>query len=448
LEFPAKQERRKEKGEFGMTNDKKTEHKMGRRQFLGATAAAGFMIIKPHLVRGTAANSQVQMGVLGCGGRGTAVASGFVTNTNTRIVALADLFEDQLAKGQRRFDALQKDKGYAPIASDQLFKGPKAYEQIIASKEPDFILITTPPYFHPQHLEAVVAGGKHVYCEKPVGVDVSSALRVISIGERAKGKLSLAVGFQIRNATPFVELTRRIHNGAIGKISSGQVYYYAGHIDRPDWPGASEPERRLRNWVWDRVLSGDIIVEQNIHVIDVTNWVMQAHPLSASGGGGRNVRTDAGDCFDGFNLTFNYPDDVHITFSSTQFNKGWWDVCERFFGSKGVSEAHYEAPVAIYGEEPWDFFKGAGTEAKPSGEFSTAGTFKGALDDADPMKQKAFIESITSGNFLNQAALGAESALTAMLGRTAAYTGRSVTWDELLNSNETWDAHLDISKMG
>jgi myo-inositol 2-dehydrogenase/D-chiro-inositol 1-dehydrogenase len=429
-----------------MMNDKKSEQKMGRRQFLGATAAAGLMIIKPQLVRGTAANSQVQMGVLGCGGRGSAVGSGFVKNTNTRIVALADLFEDRLARGQRRFDALQKEKGYAPISPSQLFKGPKAYEQIIASKEPDFILVTTPPYFHPQHLEAVVAGGKHVYCEKPVAVDVNGAQRVISIGERAQGKVSLAVGFQIRNATPFVELTRRIHNGAIGKISSGQVYYYAGHIDRPAWPNASEPERRLRNWVWDRTLSGDIIVEQNIHVIDTTNWMLQGHPVEASGGGCRNVRTDAGDCFDGFNVTFTYPDNVHVTFSSTQFNKGWWDVCLRFFGSKGVSEAHYEAPVAIYGDEPWDFFKGAAV--KPSGEFSTAGTFKGALDDADPMKQKAFIESITGGNFLNQAALGVESALSAMLGRKAAYTGRVVSWDELLSSNETWDAHLDISKMG
>ncbi len=431
-----------------MVKNKKDEHKLDRRQFLGATAAAGLMIIKPELVRGTAANSAVTLGLLGCGGRGTAVATGFVDNTNTRVVALADLFEDKLAKGRKHFDEHQKAKGYAAIDAGQLFKGPHAYEQIIASKQPDFILVTTPPYFHPQHLEAVVDGGKHVYCEKPVAVDVSGAQRAINAGQKAMGKLSLAVGFQIRNATPFVELTRRIHNGAIGKISSAQVYYYAGHIDRPEWPGASAPEARLRNWVWDRVISGDIIVEQNIHVIDVTNWVLQGHPVKASGGGARKVRNDAGDCYDGFNVTFTYPEDVHVTFSSTQFDKGWWDVCERFFGSKGVSEAHYDAPVAIYGDEPWDFFKGTGAAATPSGEFSTAGTFKGALDDADPMKQKAFIDSITSGNFLNQAALGAESALSAMLGRKAAYTGRVVTWDELLSSNETWDAHLDLEKMG
>ncbi|MBI1941652.1 MAG: Gfo/Idh/MocA family oxidoreductase [Acidobacteria bacterium] len=418
---------------------------MGRRQFLGATAAAGLMIMKPELVRGTAANSAVRLGVLGCGGRGTAVATGFVNDTGSRVVALADVFEDQLAKARKHFDDHQKAKGYAAIDAKQLFKGPKACEQIVASKEADFVLVTSPPYFHPEHLEAAVAAGKHVYLEKPVAVDVPGAQRVMRLGEKAKGKLSLAVGFQIRNATPFVELTKRIHGGALGKISSAQVYYYSGHINRPDWADASVPERRLRNWVWDRVLSGDIIVEQNIHVIDVTNWVLQGHPIKAAGAGGRNIRHDDGDCFDHFNVTYTYPDDVHVTFSSTQANKGWWDVCERFFGSKGVSEAHYEAPVAIYGDEPWDFFKGAA--AKPSGEFSTAGTFSGALDDADPMKQKAFIESITSGNFLNQATQGAESALSAMLGRMAAYTGRVVTWDEMLSSNESWDAHLDLEKM-
>jgi predicted dehydrogenase len=425
--------------------DNKTDRKMGRRQFLGATAAAGLMIVKPELVRGTAANSALRLGVLGCGGRGTAVATGFVDNTNTRVVALADLFEDQLAAGRKHFDEHQKAKGYAAIDAKQLFKGPKAYDQIVASKEVDFVLVTTPPYYHPLHLEAVVAAGKHVYLEKPVAVDVSGAQRVISLGEKAKGRLSLAVGFQIRNATPFVELTKRIHNGALGKISCAQVYYYTGHINRPEWPGASVPERRLRNWVWDRVLSGDIIVEQNIHVIDVTNWVLQGHPLKASGAGGRTIRNDDGDCFDHFNVTYTYPNDVDVTFSSTQSNKGWWDVCERFFGSKGVSEAHYEAPVAIYGDEPWDFFKGGA--AKQAGEFSTAGTFSGSLDDADPQKQKSFVESITSGNFQNQAAQGAESALSAMLGRKAAYSGQVVTWDELLSSNETWDAHLDLGKM-
>src|SRR2546429_64076 len=132
-----------------------------------------------------------------------------------------------------------------------------------ASKEVDAVVIATPPYYHPQHLEAIVAGGKHVYLEKPVAVDVPGALKVIEIGKGAEGKLSLDVGFQIRDCPPFVELVKRIHNGAIGNIVCGEAHYLAGYIDRPAWPNASPVEKRLRNWVYDRVLSGDIIVEQN-----------------------------------------------------------------------------------------------------------------------------------------------------------------------------------------
>jgi predicted dehydrogenase len=420
--------------------------KMGRREFLGKAAAAGLLVLQPRLVRGSEANSALRLGILGCGGRGTAVGTSFVDNTPTRVVALADLFADQLEAARKLFDRQQQAKGYPALETSQLFRGPAAYQQIAASKAVDAILITTPPYFHPRHLEAVVEAGKHVYCEKPVAVDVPGTQRVLRIGEKAQGKLSLDVGFQIRNAPPFVELTRRIHAGALGKIACAQVYYYAGAIDRPEWPNASAEEKRLRNWVWDRTLSGDILVEQNVHVIDTCNWVLQAHPVQASGAGGRKARTDPGDCYDHFNLTFTYPDELHVTFSSTQFEKGWWDVCERFFGTKGVSEAHYTNPVAIYGDEPWDYFKSSGAQQEKAGEFSVAGTFKGALDQADSEKQKAFVESITSGNFHNQAEQGAMSALSAMLGRTAAYTGKVVTWEELLKSEEVYDPKIDLEK--
>src|SRR5208283_1745604 len=190
------------------------KNKVGRREFLGAAAAASVMLIKPQLVRGTAANSQVRFGILGCGGRATDEGSSFVENAGARVTAIADLFADQLEKGRMHFDGLQQAKGYAPIDPAQLFKGPNAYQEIAASKEVDFILITTPPYFHPHHLETVVDAGKHVYCEKPVAVDVPNAHRVIKIGEKAQGKLSLAVGFQIRMAPPMVELTRRLQAGA------------------------------------------------------------------------------------------------------------------------------------------------------------------------------------------------------------------------------------------
>ncbi|MEN6602187.1 MAG: gfo/Idh/MocA family oxidoreductase, partial [Bryobacteraceae bacterium] len=257
----------------------------------------------------------------------------------------------------------------------------------------------------------------------------------------------VAVGFQIRHATPFVELAKRVHAGALGIPVCGLTYYYAGAIARPEWPGVSPATRRLRNWVHDRVLSGDIIVEQNIHIIDVTNWMLQGHPLKAVGAGGRVGRDDKGDCFSHFNCQYTYPGDVHITMNSTQFIKGSWSVAMQYFGTRGNAEAHYDSPVCITGAEPWEFPIQTKAGQITDSKAAVTGSFKGALDDADPNKQRAFIASITSGNLLAQAELGAESALSAMLGRTAAYTGREVTWDDLLRSNEVWDAKLDIARV-
>jgi myo-inositol 2-dehydrogenase / D-chiro-inositol 1-dehydrogenase len=311
----------------------------------------------------------------------------------------------------------------------------------------DAIVVATPPYFHPQHLEAVVAAGKHVYLEKPVAVDVPGAKKIIEIGKRAEGKLSLDVGFQIRDCPPFVELVRRIHSGALGKIVCAEAYYLTGYIDRPAWPNASPAERRVRNWLYDRTLSGDIIVEQNIHVIDICNWVLQAHPLKASANGGRLGRpTNDGDVYGNYHAVFQYPDGVDVTFSSTQFSKGWWDVTERFFGTKGTSQSPYRGPLGIWGDEPWQWEASAAKDTGDKG-FSVTGKFTSNLELADPEKKKAFVESITSGKFHNQAAKGAESALSCMMARTAAYTGREVTWDELIESSEVWDPKIDLNKL-
>jgi myo-inositol 2-dehydrogenase/D-chiro-inositol 1-dehydrogenase len=135
------------------------------------------MFMKPQLVFGTEANSAVRVGLLGCGGRGTEDASNLV-DAGARVVALADLFQDQLDAARTHLDQLGQAKGYAALDSSQLFVGPKAYEQLAVSKDVDAIVIATPPYYHPQHLEAVVAAGKHVYLEKPVAVDVPGAHKV------------------------------------------------------------------------------------------------------------------------------------------------------------------------------------------------------------------------------------------------------------------------------
>jgi len=437
-----------------MSND--TNHltnsadQIDRRKFIGAAAATtGLMFIQPSLVRGTAANSAVRVGLLGCGGRGTEDATNLVETGGARVVALADMFQDQLDAARVNFDKLQQAKSFTAIDASQLFVGPNAFHQIAASKEVDAIVVATPPYFHPQHLEAVVAAGKHVYLEKPVAVDVPGAKKVIEIGKRAEGKLSLDVGFQIRDCPPFVEMVRRIHAGAVGKIACGEAYYLSGYLDRPAWPNVAPAERRLRNWVYDRVLSGDIIVEQNIHVIDICNWILQSHPLKVSATGSRLGRpANDGDVYGNYNAVFQYPDGVDVTFSSTQFAKGWWDVTERFFGTKGVSQSPYRGPLGIWGDEPWQYEAPKPKDAGATDQgFSATGKFTSNLEQADPEKKKAFVESITGGKLHNQAAKGAESALSCMMARSAAYTGREVSWDELLKSSEVWDPKLDLNKL-
>jgi predicted dehydrogenase len=422
--------------------------KPDRRTFLATAGAAGFMFVKPQSVRGSQANSAVRVGLLGCGGRGTVDATSIAINGPARIVALADLFEDRLATAKKHFDEVANQQHHAGVAAAQMFHGPHAAEQILNAAEVDAVVIATPPYFHPRHLAAAVAAGKHVYCEKPVGVDVPGALRAIETGKQAEGRVSLDVGFQIRKAPPFVELVRRIHAGALGEITCGEAHYYCPFLKMPDYPAASPTELRLRHWLHDRVLSGDILVEQNIHVVDICNWVLQSHPVKAIGTGGRKGRTESpGDNWSHFNVVFYYPGDVHVSFSSCQFGKSPFEASERFFGTRGSSQSPYSGPLQIAGEEPWVWTGSEKPATRPHGEFSLTGDFSDNLSQADAQKHADFIQSIVSGKFHNQAALGAESALSAMLGRTAAYTGKEATWDDLLRSTETWDAGIDIEKL-
>ena len=198
---------------------------MGRRNFLtAATGAAAFTILKPQVVRGMQANSAVRVGLLGCGGRGTTHLETILKNTDARVTVLADMFQDRLDKAKQKVNELSSAKGHPGV--QKTFLGPHAYQEIFDSKDIDAVVIATPPYFHVQHLEAAVAAGKHVYCEKPVAIDVPGTKRVLEVGKKAEGKVSLDVGFQIRMAPPYVELVNRIHEGALGEIASGAAYYY------------------------------------------------------------------------------------------------------------------------------------------------------------------------------------------------------------------------------
>ena len=423
---------------------------MDRRNFItGSATASGLLLLKSKTAFGYEANSAVRLALLGCGNRGTSVATSFAKNAGARIVALADIFPDQLEKGKAHFDELAGTLGYAGVDSKMMFRGYKAFEEVAAAQGIDAVQISTPPWFHVEHLGAVVSAGKHAYCEKPWGVDVAQTKKALEIGTKAEGKVSLEVGFQIRSAPPFVEIVRRIHNGDLGKIASIAAYYNAPGSIYPERPATmSHDEVRLRNWLWDRVLSGDILVEQNIHVIDICNWILGTHPVKAVATGGRNVVTHFGDCWDNYQVVFTYPGDVHVSFSSTQFGTtGWFDVSERVFGSEGIAEAPYSGPLRIIGEKAWTWSDTS--QAQPAGgtaQFAANGAFTDNLAQADPEKERGFVESIVSGKLHNQAERGVESARSAILGRMAGQLGREITWDEMMEHPEEYKLEMDVSQ--
>ena len=422
---------------------------MNRRRFLetGAQAAASAMLLlKSKTAFGYEANSAVRHGLIGCGNRGTSVATSFAQNTSAQIVALADLFQDQLDRGKQHFDKVNADLGRAPIDGKLLFRGPHAFEQIANSKDVDLIQISTPPFFHVQHLEAAVAAGKHVYCEKPVGIDVRQAKQALEIGKRVKSNQSVDVGFQCRNAPPISAIAEKIKGGALGKIATVSGNYNAPASTEKNRPGASKDEYRLRNWLWDRALSGDILVEQNIHIIDLANWILGSRPVKANASGGRNVLTHFGDCWDNYQVQFTYPDNVRLSFASKQFGDySMFEAGLRIFGSEGAATIPYSGPVEIVGAQPWSWTESMNTAAA-SGKFAANGAFGDNLAFADRDKERSFIDSIIQGPAHNQIAIGVETAMSCMMGRMAGLRGHEATWEELEAHGETYDLGMNLGQ--
>ncbi len=386
-----------------------------RRNFVKSSflATTTFSIMKPESVFSADANSAMAIGLIGCGGRGNHDATNFRRHTNSRIAALADPYEDRVAGTKQNFES----------DDPKTFVGFDAYQKLL-NTDVDTVIITSPPYFHPQHFEAAVDAGKHVYMEKPVAVDTVGSLRVLEAGEKAKGKISAMVGFQTRFSEDMQEGVKRIHNGDIGEIVCAQAHYHSGWLSPRHKPGMPEQEKRIRNWVFDIVLSGDILVEQNIHILDVCNWIMQTHPVKAYGTGGRKIRTQVGDTWDHYGVTFWYPNNVELVFASTQFlDLGWGDAGERFNGAKGVFDS-INHPVNIRGENAWKF--------------------EGDQEPNEIRKVKALYDSIVNKDYVNEIAQGVESTLTAILGRTASYRNKEYTWDEMMNEKQEFDAELDI----
>ncbi len=421
---------------------------MNRREVLiaGSQAIAGMTLLKAHTVFGYQANSAVRHGLLGCGNRGTSVATSFSQNTTAQVVALADLFPDQLAAGKDHFDKLNASLSRAPIDDKLMFHGPHAFEQLAASRDVDLIQISTPPFFHVQHLEAAVASGKHVYCEKPVGIDVKQAKQALEIAKRVKPTQSVDVGFQCRMAPPLAAIAEKVKAGALGKIATVAGNYNSPASTEKTRPNIKPDEYRLRNWLWDKALSGDILVEQNIHIIDLCNWMLGAHPLKATATGGRNILKHYGDCWDNYQVDYTYPEDIHFAFASTQFGSdGKFDAGLKLFGASGSATVPYSGPVMVTGANAWEWQQTNST-TPGSGQFAANGSFLDNLEFADREKDRTFIASITAGPTHNQIAAGVETALSCMLGRMAGYQRREVTWEDLLAHGETYQLGFSLEQ--
>jgi predicted dehydrogenase len=404
------------------------------------------LLLKSRTAFGYQANSAVRHGLIGCGNRGTSVAVSFSQNTSAQVVALADIFADNLAAGKQHFDKVNADLGRAPIDSKLMFRGAHAFEQMAASKDVDLIQISTPPFFHVQHLGAAVAAGKHVYCEKPVGIDVRQANQALEIAKRVKPTQSVDVGFQCRNAPPFAAIAEKIKAGALGKIATVSGNYNAPASTEKTHPGAGPDEYRLRNWLWDRALSGDILVEQNIHIIDLCNWMVGAHPLKVTATGGRNVVKHFGDCWDNYQVDYTYPGDIHFSFASTQFGSdNAFDAGLKLFGEEGSATVPYSGPIRITGRNAWQWQDSAAT-AQGSGQFAANGAFLDNLAHADREKERTFIASIVSGPVHNQIAEGVQTALSCMLGRMAGLKQTEITWEEQLLHGENYELGFSLEQ--
>ncbi len=367
-------------------------------------------------------DKKVRVGVIGSGGRGKFLMDLFNQSGLAKVTAVHDYFRSRAAEAGEKFG----------VAKERQFAGLDGFRKMLET-DVDAVAIASPPYFHPEQAAAAIEAGKHVYLAKPVAVDVAGALNITATGKKAASKnLSLLVDFQTRANEFYQGAAKAIHEGMIGTPVIGQAYYYAGRLNPQADPKNKSPMARLRNWVFDQALSGDIIVEQNIHVIDVANWFLQNHPLKATGTGGRKARVDVGDCWDHFAVNFTYPDEVIIDFSSAQFTTSFDDLCVRLCGAKGTVESHYGGIVVVRAKDTG--YKGG----------NTARIYKeGAATNI-----QNFCQAFLAGNTLNNAEIGATSTLTAILGRTAAYSGKTVTWDELIASGQKIDAKLDLPTDG
>ncbi|QEH36251.1 Inositol 2-dehydrogenase [Aquisphaera giovannonii] len=398
-----------------------------RRDFLKAStaAAAGLGLLPNAHARG---NDAIKVGLVGCGGRGTGAADNICeaagTTYNIKIHALADVFEDRVRNCRDAIKNSEHGKDKFDVADERLFVGLDGYRKVIEAC--DLVLLATPPGFRPLHIEATIKAGKNLFTEKPVGVDPAGIRKVLAAYEEAKAKkLCVVAGTQRRHEAGYVESMKRIHEGAIGDIVSGQVYWNGGGI----WavkrqPGWSDTEYQIRNWYHYLWLCGDHIVEQHVHNLDVACWALGSPPVRAVGMGGRQAapEPERGNSYDHFAVDYEFPNGVHIASMCRQIPDTESNVSETFVGTSGQ----------------WH-----------SGGYRFTGKDKSRVRarGINPYVQEHIdlLESITTSKPINELKQVAESTLVAIMGRMSAYTGKAITWEQALNSKlDTFPVPLDI----
>jgi len=368
-----------------------------RRNMIRAAAAIPF-----SAVRGTAANSAVSVGLIGAGGRGSHDAGLLVKHTDARLAAVCDIFDDRIEQAKNRI----------PVADPKVYRD---YRDLLAS-DVDAVIIATPVFLHPEHFEAAAKAGKHIYIEKPAGLDVAGCKRVIHAADSADRRLNIAFGFQQRYGPGYRKAKQLVDSGGIGAIRMAHSHWIKGAFsgDETPLPRPRTEEERIRQWhVW-RDTFGDIIVETYVHGIDVLNWFLGGHALKAYGTGGRTVEK-RGDIMDHCDVAFTYPGNVKAMLTGAQMTPRFYrSVNEQFFGSKGVVET---------AREYWTHYR----------ERNDTLTEKEARDiTADAIEE--FVRRIKDGKPENTGVRSAESTLTAILGQMAVDQRREVTWEEMMKS--------------
>lgn len=387
---------------------------LSRRQFLVTTAAGTAAVLLP---KGVFASGKevIKVGVIGCGGRGTdACVNALNADPSVVIWAMGDVFEDRLTGSQKYLKEQFKDR--VDVTTDRAFVGFSAYKGVVASGV-DYVILATPPGFRPLHLAAAIEAGKHVFMEKPVATDVPGIRSVFESSDAAKAKgLHIVAGTQRRHDPAYRECLDRIHQGQMGDVVACYAYWNQGglwSVEREE--GWSDIEWQLRNWLYFTWSSGDHIVEQHVHNLDVCNWAMNGHPVKAVSLAGRQVRTEPlyGNIFDHFATEYEYENGVKMLSMCRQIDGTASRVSEHLVGSKGTSNAN----TWIKGENAWRW---DGERPNPYVE-----------------EHKHLIEAMRGGTAINEGRQVAESTLTAIMGRMAGYSGEEITWDAALASTES-----------